>query len=362
MSEIRDILLDTTEKILKDHCTKEVISSLEQGLWPDELWNILEQTGITNISIAEELQGSGGTFGDALSVLQVVGRYAAPIPLAETLLAKWILSSCNIPFHEGPLAIVMHSSLNGIRFKKTTSGWTLSGIARKVGWARFAKSFVVLGYVDESLVTAKVSSDLVTINMGENLAGEPQDELIFNNVEVEKKDVAILPDFLDKSLLFTRGALTRVALMSGALERILDLTVQYANERQQFGRTIGRFQAVQQQLAVLAGEVTAAGIAAKIAISESEEEASWSSTALAKIRLGQAVGITTPIAHQVHGAIGFTDEHILQQSTRRLWVWREEFGNETVWADWLGEKVLLNGHESLWSLVTNTNLIMKRKD
>ncbi|EKN66944.1 acyl-CoA dehydrogenase domain-containing protein [Neobacillus bataviensis LMG 21833] len=357
MSEIRDILLTTTEKILKDHCTKEVITKVEQGIWPAPLWDTLEETGITNISIPVEMQGSGGSLGDALSVLQAAGRFAAPIPLAETLLSKWVLSTCNLPFPDGPLAIVMPSSTDSVKFTNTPAGWDISGTAKKVSWARFAKAIVVLGYCGDSLVAALLHPDLLTINNGENLAGESLDEVIFNHVGVEIENVKTMTSHMDETAIFTRAALTRIALMSGALERVLELSVSYAKEREQFGRSIGRFQAVQQQLAILAGEVTAAGVASNMAISDSEEEASWPSIALAKIRLGQAAGTVTPIAHQIHGAIGFTDEHVLQQYTRRLWAWREEFGNETVWAARLGERILSHGSESLYPLVTNINQI-----
>jgi acyl-CoA dehydrogenase len=355
MSEIRDILLTTTEKILKDHSTKEVITEVEQGIWPAKLWETLEETGITSISIPEENQGSGGSLGDALSVLQAAGRFAAPIPLADTLLSKWVLSSCNLPFPDGPLAIVMPTSTASVKFTYSPAGWDISAAANKVSWARFAKAIVVLGYCEDSLVAALLHPDLVTINNGKNLAGESLDEVIFNHVVVGIENVKTMPSHMDESAISTVAALMRVALMSGALERVLELSVSYANERKQFGRSIGRFQAVQQQLAILAGEVTAAGVAANMAISESEEEASWLSTALAKITLGQAISVAAPIAHQIHGAIGFTDEHALQQYTRRLWGWREEFGNETTWAVSVGKKILALGSESLWPLITNIN-------
>lgn len=352
MSEVRDILLETTNKIMKDLSTKEVITEVENGKWPSELWNTLEETGITGISIPEEKHGSGGTLGDALSVLQTAGYYAAPVPLAETMLAKWILSSCGITIPTGPLVIVTHSQGNTVRFKKSSKGWTISGLAKKVPWARFAKGVVVIGCSGDTMIAALLNPGSYTINHGENLAGEPLDEVIFNNVEAGIENVKKVPEHIDESELFLRGALTRIALMGGALERVLDLTVQYAKERTQFGRAIGRFQAVQQQLAVLAGEVTAAGMAAKVAISESEETADPSETAIAKIAVGQAVGRVVPIAHQVHGAIGFTDEHALQQSTRRLWVWRDEYGNESEWADRLGQEVLLKGSEGVWPFIT----------
>jgi len=74
--------------------------------------------------------------------------------------------------------------------------------------------------------------------------------------------------------------------------------------------------------------------------------------AIAKLRVGEAAGSGAAIAHQVHGAMGFTYEHSLHHATRRLWAWREEFGNETHWATVLGRMVAARGADALWPLVT----------
>ena len=72
----------------------------------------------------------------------------------------------------------------------------------------------------------------------------------------------------------------------------------------------------------------------------------------AKIRTGEAVGEGTAIAHQVFGAIGFTEEHILHRFTQRLWDWRDDFGNESEWAVELGELIAKNGPEERWPHLT----------
>ncbi len=102
-------------------------------------------------------------------------------------------------------------------------------------------------------------------------------------------------------------------------------------ERSQFGRPIHRFQAIQHQLALLAGETAAAKIAANCAVDPYGKEPFSKEIAFAKIRVNEAVGKANPIAHQVLAAIGFTYEHTLHHSTRRLWSWRDEFGTETDW-------------------------------
>jgi acyl-CoA dehydrogenase len=149
----------------------------------------------------------------------------------------------------------------------------------------------------------------------------------------------------------------RAQQMAGALEHILDQSVQFALDRVQFGRPIAKFQAVQHNLAQLAGEAAAAGAAADAAAEAIAGSGIAGATvpaevAIAKVRVGEAASTGAAIAHQVHGAMGFTREHSLHHSTRRLWAWREEFGNETYWSMRLGRMVAANGADALWPTLT----------
>jgi acyl-CoA dehydrogenase len=76
--------------------------------------------------------------------------------------------------------------------------------------------------------------------------------------------------------------------------------------------------------------------------------------AVAKARVGEAAGTVAAIGHQVHAAMGFTREHTLQYRTRRLWSWRDEFGNETHWQRQLGELAVEHGGDGLWPFLTGT--------
>ena len=140
--------------------------------------------------------------------------------------------------------------------------------------------------------------------------------------------------------------------MAGALERTLEYALTYANERVQFGRPIGKFQAIQHLLAVLAGHVAASSAAADAAVEASETAPDEFMVAVAKARIGEAAGKSAEIAHQVHGAMGYTREHNLHYVTRRLWAWRDEFGNETHWQVKLGRMVAAKGADALWPTLT----------
>jgi acyl-CoA dehydrogenase len=154
------------------------------------------------------------------------------------------------------------------------------------------------------------------------------------------------------------GATARAVQTAGALEAILAMSVAYANERVAFERPIGKFQAVQQNLARLAGEVAAAlavsGSAADtMAQVDVADDAVFLEAASAKIRCAEAAQDGAAIAHQVFGAIGFTKEHVLHRFTLRMLSWRDDFGNESHWAAELGRRVARGGADAFWTLVAS---------
>lgn len=135
------------------------------------------------------------------------------------------------------------------------------------------------------------------------------------------------------------------ALMSGAMAEIQAMTIEYATTRRQFGREIGRFQAVQQQLAIMAEEVGAARMAAQLAFSGLPEDVSETRAGIAKYRCSQAARQVTSIAHAVHGAMGISGECQLHYFTRKLRMWCFLHGGESWWAERLGEAVFASKEE-----------------
>jgi acyl-CoA dehydrogenase len=218
-------------------------------------------------------------------------------------------------------------------------------------------AFIVGSGTAAQLIVIARDAAGVSITSGRNLAGEPRDTLVLEGVVPQ----AVVPAPFDARALLCLAAILRSALMAGAIERTLALCVEYANLRVQFGRPIGKFQAVQQNIALLATQAAAARAAAE-AGSEAIDE--WFrevgepvgellthsiAAASAKIRTGEAAGQACAIAHQTFGAIGFTEEHELHHFTKRLWSWRDEFGNEAFWSRELGERLLAgDSTQSLW--------------
>jgi acyl-CoA dehydrogenase len=195
------------------------------------------------------------------------------------------------------------------------------------------------------------------VSPGRNLAGEPRDTLALSDVRLPGELVAAVPPDTPARLRL-RGALGRVLLMTGAAERTLGLCVRYSKERTQFGRPLAKFQVVQHHLARVAAETAALRAASQAAVQAAsqatagDEGVAWAPVAAAKVRAGRAAGEIAALAHQVHGALGFTWEHELRRGTTRLWTWREEFGNETEWAAAIEGWMIRSGADALRPALT----------
>jgi acyl-CoA dehydrogenase len=352
MSETRELLREAAERLLEKHCSAETMRRADAGEFPQALWRALEQAGYPAALVPESAGGAGLEMADALSLLVSAGRHALPAPLAETMLAGWLLSSAGIALPEGPLAVAPVRAGDTLRAKREGAAWKIEGKASRVPWAAQARAIAVLAQAGNDMLVALVAPADCRIGGGANVAGEPRDDVDFAGARC----AAAAPTKLRSRDLLALGAVMRSAQMAGALQCILEASVRYAGERVQFGRPIGRFQAVQQNLAVLAGHAAAATAAAEAAIEAAAQDmdslAASLPIAAAKIRSGEAAGIGAAIAHQVHGAIGFTQEHSLHYATRRLWSWRDEFGNEAYWSRRLGGDVAAAGADRLWQTIT----------
>lgn len=208
----------------------------------------------------------------------------------------------------------------------------------RVPWARRAERIL---FADGELVKA-VSARDVRIVPGANLAGEERDTVLLDGARAETVEGAG-PD-----RLALRAALVRAALMAGALERTAAIAVQHARDRVQFGRPIGRFQAVQAHLVTIAQQAALAGVAVDAAI---EREGAFE-IAAAKLLASRAALTAGRAAHQVLGARGVTLEHPLSLETRRLWSWRSECGDERYWSERLGSAAELGGADRLYPAIT----------
>jgi acyl-CoA dehydrogenase len=339
-TSVGEMLRETADRLFRVHCDTATQRAADAGTWPSALWAAVEEAGLHRALVPESAGGFGVAVTDALSLLKVAGSHAAPLPLPETMLASWLLAGVGLAIPEGALSIGPVRADEGLTL---TAAGHLSGTLTRIPWARDVAHLVVL--TGDRVVLA--GRDAWTVEPGENVAREPRDTVRFDGlVAAARAATTKEPD------LIAIGAAMRTQQIAGALTRLTEMTTQYAQDRVQFGRPLGKFQAVQQNLAILAGQTAAAVAAADLAAEALIDGLKILPIAAGKARAGEAAGIAAAIAHQVHGAIGFTLEHNLQFLTRRLWSWRDEFGKDAVWQRLLGRHMAQVGANVLWAEIT----------
>ncbi len=353
VSESENIVVETAARIFADLADAQTIIKSNGEDWKAPLWAALTDAGLTLSWVPEDCGGSGVDLADGFGVLQAAGRAAVAVPLAETMLAGWLLAQAGISSPAGMMTVAPSHPRDRITLNDDGS---LSGRARGIAFAQDASHLAVIATGSSGPSIALVAATACQIAAGANLAGEPSNTLTFDHAKPTA--LAKAPAGFDQTSLLLMGAVVRSLQIAGALETALDVSVQYSGERVAFEKTISKFQAVQHNLARLAGEVAAAVTAASSAADafagqSASADALFLEAAAAKIRCGEAAETGAAIAHQVHGAIGFTSEHILHRYTLRALGWRDDFGHESHWAVELGNRVALLGADELWPLVAS---------
>ncbi|MCL8383523.1 acyl-CoA dehydrogenase family protein [Xanthobacter aminoxidans] len=359
--EMQDQSVAVAESVFGDLVTRDVLEQAEAGQFPVALWATLSELGFQGACLPEAEGGLGG-LAEGLVLLRPAGRFTVPAPLPETMVAAWILDRVGFPRTSAVLTFAPAREDEALPriTPSNAGGYLLSGAVNAVPWARCAHLAMLA--LDDGMPRSESRAGLFVVSVdpsaarlvkARNVAHEPRDTVIFDAVPLPPEAVRPAPAFLTPGWIACCGAVMRALQMAGALDGLLDGTVRYANDRVQFGRPIGKFQAIQQMVAVMAAHVAAAGMAAELglaALARNEPlETLAISAAVAKIRAGEAATAAAAIAHQVHGAMGFTHEHTLHYTTRRLWAWREDFGREAVWAERLGRQGLAAGADHLWA-------------
>lgn len=341
-AESRSMMLESADRLLTDLCTPELVNRAEKGEWPEQLWSAIEDAGLTLIAVPEEAGGVGGSLVDLCAVLRLLGAHAVPAPAAETALARHVGALAGLDLPQGPLSV----GFSATPLQLAADARRVSGDVAAAPWAANTRGIVAIGRAASGEGRAVLIDPKAVASTANNSAGEPRGRFRNSDLPVS----ASVPTTLTAADAYALAALMRVQQMAGAAARCLEICLAYSRERKQFGRPIGNFQAVQQLLAELAGQVAAVQSAA-------ESAADLAGTgplpvAAAKVRASDNAGRICAMAHQVLGAMGFTYEHRLHHFTRRLWAWRDEFGSDTVWATEIGRMVAADGADALWPLLT----------
>ena len=353
VAESENIVAETAEKIFSDLADAQTINRDNKGDWKAPLWQALTEAGLPLAWVPEDCGGSGASLAEGFSVLSAAGRFAIAVPLAETMLAGWLLAQAGIASPDGAMTVAPASPKDRITLN---ADGTLSGRARGVPFARDANHIAVLAHGAGGLSIALVELAKCQIEAGLNLANDGNDTVTF--AKAAPVTIKPAPKGFDQTQLMLMGGVARSLQIAGSLESMLEVSVRYSNERVAFEKKISKFQAVQHILARLAGESAAALAAATSAADAMANSTSFNDEVFleavsAKIRCAEAAEKGAAIAHQVHGAIGFTIEHILHRYTLRALAWRDDFGSESYWAVELGKLVAARGADELWPLVAS---------
>src|SRR4051794_25691892 len=318
-----DLLADSMEQLLAGVATPRAIREIEDGGAAAALWNAIEESGFCDALVAEDRGGAGLGLNDVFPILEACGRHALPVPLAQTMAARALLSRSGHEAPAGPIALATAAGAPG----------------------------------DAVLVAYGAVADRVLLDQGSGLvlleAGAAERRKVDErSVDAWLRGPAGALDDVATGIgsnidLLAIEACLLAAQMSGAMRHVLAVTLQYANERTQFGRSIGKFQAIQHQLSVMAEHSEAARMAARMACATADVAPRPLVAAVAKARTSEAAAVVASIAHAVHGAIGITEEYDLQLRTRRLHAWRVGAGSESYWNTRIGRALLASPYATL---------------
>ncbi len=329
---LRQLLLETAARLFEAATEDEVFEGVEVGLFPAQHWRSIEENGLVDMLLPEEAGGAGVDFGDAMAVARAAGSSALPLPLVETMIGRRVLADAGLEAPSGPLGLVTGAGAANVLWPDEIGAVVIVDREGSVGWVAAAE---------------------IDFERGTNSAGEPVGRLGAPS-PIPPGQAGRTEAGAGVAVLM---AAARSAMIAGAMERILDLTIEHVQGRVQFGRPLARFQAVQQLVAVMASQAAVVGVAADTAIAA--VEAAFGSgggdatfmAACAKAWSSEACYEVTRIAHQLHGAIGYTREHDLHRFTRRLWTWRDADGDEGYWQQRVGSLAVEAGGDGLWPLL-----------
>ncbi len=315
---------DSADRLFADVCTPAQIRQIEAGGETAALWESLVSTGFADALLAESADGAGLTLSEAWPILFCMGRHALPLPYAQTMLARAWLHQQGQVLPEG--------SITFAPFQVTNDA---SGLhARAVSFGRTADW--ILAQQDKQVWLLPAREAQATPSGG---YGSLDADMFWSTAVAKTSCLGewSTPQFRD--LL----ALSVAVLIAGAADRVFEMTLGYANQRVQFGKPIGKFQAVQQQISEMAELAFSARMACEMSCRSDNWQPAPMLAALAKCQASQSVARVTAYSHAVHGAIGVTHEYDLQLYTRRLNEWSRAGGGGAYWAKVLGEQALKSG-------------------
>lgn len=326
---MEDLLRDAITALFSDRSTPAAARRAEKEGLDRDLWKQVAEGGFDLALVPEGSGGSGLALREVSAVLEACGRHAAPIPLGEAMLARGYAALCGAQIPEGIVTAAM-ARIEGDAVACSAVPW-----GRGAEW--------VLAVAGERAFVMPAAKAKSAAHEGPHGAGE-------FDMSWRTADARARIDAPPEADWFAAGAALRTAQIAGALDTVLELTLRYAGERVQFGRPLAKFQALQQQIAVMAEDAFASRMAACAACDSDTALPSAARAGAGKVVASEAASRASAIAHAVHGAMGIAEEHDLQLFTRRLLAWRMQYGSEGYWAARAGG-ALLRSKVTAWEFV-----------
>ena len=356
LSEAQQMLKNSAQEFLEAECPDTYVREMEDDErgYTAEMWQKLAEQGWLGLIIPEKYGGVELEFQDLIILLEEMGRHMLPGPYFSTVVmgGMSIMEAGTedqkqeyLPrIAEGQIIVTL--ALNepsgrwdaeGIQLTadKSGDGYVLNGTKLFVPNAHVSDNLVVAARTGEedtdiSLFIVSSQAKGVTQNLLKTIASDRQSEVVFENVEVPSS--ALLGEknagWATIVKVLQWGAIGKCAEMSGGGQEVLDMTVEYAKQRTQFGRPIGTFQAIQHHCANMATDVEGAKfITYQAAWKLSEGLPAEREVAMAKAWVSEAYRRVCALGHQSHGAIGFTKEHNMQLYSRRAKAAELAFGD-----------------------------------
>lgn len=300
-------LLEPFDRMLVAIAMPAAVRAVESGGDASAMWSELAQSGFLDALVPEDAGGAGLSLAAIAPLIEAVGAHAVPLPVAETMVARALMAGAGVASPDGPIAL----ATAGVPEQIVSCGLVAKHVLVDTG------DRLVLAPVDALAVTPTGVHHALCARIGwrDTPAGQ----------EIARPEAG----------LRALAAVVRATLIAGVAHRLLDMTTRHANERVQFGKPIGRQQALQQKLAVMAEDAVAARIAAQLGCARGLD-VSLAAAAVAKSTASSVAARLAGTAHAVHGAIGISEEFDLPLLTRRLHEWRLADGSEGYWNGVLG--------------------------
>ncbi len=322
----------------RDAELRELVNDLA-ALTPTAIEAQLVELGLLGIDVPERDGGSGGSLADLLVIVEEFATRGVSSSLIDASCAHWLTTRCG-----QKVDLSVRSTIKLL----PDGAWNETGrhTIMSVPWAREATRILT---VDAAGRVQSLDTTAATIEHVDNVAGEPRDTVTVST------DHASEIGRVDVNSLACRLGLLRSAALLGAATGVYRITRQHVAERHQFGAPLNRIPAVATQLAVLKTLVLQMQTSlnrAKETYERTGPENAFAAVAIARVTVTSSAGEVARIGHQLHGAIGTTEEHQLHRYTRPLWAWRDDDGLPRYWQEFVGQAAMRDGEPSIWDELT----------